>query len=422
LSLNSKNPWVLRSASGLLLFLSYSTGSLQAPAIFFVGMAIYLLSRAHRELKKSTFSIFLLTFFLGSGLLFLSFLGIGPLGAILFQYTLKLRIFEYWRVAVEIVSSRPLTGMGPDSYVEGFRIYKGLDFIREYSQQVQADSAHNVLLNFMANYGIPAFLLLLVLVIWISAKSLATIFSKGEIDDTSQATSYLWILLLTQSLFSLEQIGLTVPLWACGGILLNSKIRKSNKVIGGKELKEDVTENRGLKAFRGEIAVVTAMLSMLVLWSPLNQEIQLQRLKSTALQGSSSAEDVTSVLSRFTDFTKAETMRAINLADFLIRSEKYAEAELLMNYTVGKDPDAYEAFEQLARLSRFAGNLDKEYEMRLKIMKINPLQFKNLYDLAEVSSALGKKTEARNYLNEILTLSFDVGLSESATQLLSTLD
>lgn len=412
------NRWSYLIFATFLLFLGFSTQSIQSWGIFGIGVLLYAVAYLSRRLSKNKFMA-LGSVITGLGIfIFLSFLGIGPLGDQLYQYTLRLR-FEYWRVGLETVQKFPLFGIGPDSYVEGFRLFKGEEFVKTYSQSVTADSAHNVLINFAANLGIPAFMLFAYIIYLVTKNALKIIFSPIMQSETSMLVAYLWFLLLVQSLFSLEQIGLNVFQWWCGAILLNNQF--INPLKSSPEFRKNINRESGtfLKELKTEFTILLILLAMISSWSFVRQELALQRLMSIPSGTKLSNIDIAERMSSFNFFSELEVRRAIFISDFLLRIEKFDEAKTLLDRVLNQDPQAYEALEQLARLARFKSDPASEIMYRKKIEVVDPFNYSNYLSLAQVYETTMKKSLVTKYASKVLELAKEPEIQQQARSLIS---
>lgn len=416
---NTRRIWFFGSSLALL-GLAISSGSVQSYGIFFIGLGIFLLSLLKNRLNRVLFSSVAIISALTVALVFMGLLGLGPLGQAIYQYTLRLRVFEYWRVALETAFANPLIGIGVDSYVEGFRLYKGEQFVEKYSESVTADAAHNVLLNFLANFGFVAFFFYLLIVTMLTFKSIRFIFSSSSESKASFALSYVWLLGLIQSLFSLEQIGLSVYQWICGALLL-SQVSKRDHARQSPIREVPISRNSVSDGFwlKRELSILSVVLILVVTSGPIRQEIELQSLGKKSLIKGASQELVLDALANFNSFTQSESMRAIYVADLLIRSEQFDLAEEWLLKTWDRDPESMETAEQLARLARFKGDVFAEYQYRNAIKRLDPFNYRNLFNLAEVSFARNSIQEGRDLLTQIVELRFKVESSDSASELLA---
>jgi hypothetical protein len=408
--------------SFLTIFLGISTESFQAIMIFAIGISLQTLIYV-----KNSFGTRAFTFALSTGLLigifaFLSFLGIGPLGEKLQQATLKLRI-EYWRVGLETAHSYPLFGIGPDSYTQGWRLFRTPDFVRTYSEAVSVDSAHNVLINFMANFGIPAFIFLFVLYILVTVRAIRVLFIETSHVIAVRAIALLWILLLIQSLFSLEQIGLNVLQWSVGSLLLNPRFLQTSSEP--KTLKVNARSSLSPKksfAARGELAVISIISCFIAFVPVLNQEIRLNKLGATAVDKSANQEFINQSLTGFGEYAKSDMGRAIVISDFLLRAERYSDAQALVEEVLLMNPKDYQALEQLARLARFRSEFNVEVDYRSRIELVDPQNYNNYIALSEAYKGLGDTINAKVYAKKALALSNDDEVNQLANSILGQTD
>jgi apolipoprotein N-acyltransferase len=108
--------WVL---SLTLAFLSWATESLQGLLIYLLGSWLVFL-RVRISRAKSLTKILSLVFTACSLFFALySLLGLGPIGQIVEQYTLKLRL-TYASYGLHSIATHPLTGLGSDEYLQAF--------------------------------------------------------------------------------------------------------------------------------------------------------------------------------------------------------------------------------------------------------------------------------------------------------------
>ncbi len=402
----------------LTCFLGWATESFQALMIFVIGVLFLALAQIKSRYGIKTFISAVTASVLIGAISFFSFIGFGPLGERLLQPTLVLRL-EYWKVGVKTALSFPLLGIGPDSYGEGWRLFRTPEFVKAYSEDVDVDSAHNVLINFAANYGIPAFLLLCVIYILVGFSALRLIFGNHQIAPIAKAVALLWLLLLIQSLFSLEQIGLHALQWVAGSLLVNqSFIVKSQELLEKDTKRINVYRDKGGFSARGEIAVISALITFSAFLPLLNQEIRLSRLGATVVDKSASQNFVDQALYGFGNYTRKEIGRAIVISDFLLRAERYLDAQLVIEEVVKDEPRAYEGVEQLARLAGFRGEYLMEIEYRRKIESFDPQNYRNLISLAEAYRVTGNLDMARSYARKAISISKETKVSEIARSII----
>ena len=406
--------------SVILLLLSLATESLQAGGVFGASIVILIMAFIFQRAQRWKFIIFSCLCFILSSLLAFSFLGFGPFGEKLYQYTLILRL-NYWRIGLETAASFPWLGVGPDSYIEGFRLFRGEDFVARYSDQVRSDSAHNVLINFMANFGIPAFLIFAFVTFLISIKAARVIFLPSANPPIVRMVALVWILMLIQSLLSLEQIGLVVFQWCCGALLLNQNFvslkeeSSPERKLGNNNKKEPV-----LFHLRTELSILVVIFSLIASWPFLRQNIDLRTTAGTSVSNGVSDMSVIEEVNKFGDYVELEVARVLYLADYLLRAQRYEQAEEILERTLLNDPDGVEAMEQMARIAMFRSDYVKELRFRKMIEEKDPYNYENLLAIAQNLKSQKRLTEAKGYAQQTLRLSSDTTINETAKSILNS--
>jgi O-antigen ligase len=400
------------------VFLGWATESFQAVLIFAIGILILVLAYLKSRFSfKTVISSVTASVFIGIILIW-SFFGQGPLGERLYQPTLVLRL-EYWTVGIKTALAYPFLGIGPDSYTEGWRLFRTPEFVKTYSEAVSVDSAHNTLINFMANFGIPAFVFLLIIYLLIGFNAFKLLFGRDQNTLIVKAIALTWLLLVIQSLFSLEQIGLHVFQWVAGSLLLNQGFIANSQYLSSRETKKETrSQERGGFSARGEVAIMTIVVTFIAFLPLLNQEIRLNKLGATPVDKNATQQFIDEALDGFGDYSIKDMNRVIVISDFLLRAERYSDAQSLIEEIVKDEPRSYEGFEQLARLAGFRGEYSVEIEYRRNIESFDPQNYKNLISLAEAYRLSGGLTQAKAYAEKVLLISSDLEVNKLARSII----
>jgi len=409
----------------LATFLSLATNSVQGPAVLVIGLFLLLLHWVRHHISKLGFIVFSVSSSLVGVFTFLSLLGFGPLGEKLFQYTLDLRL-NYWLIGVKTALHWPITGVGTDSYVEGFKLLRGQEFVNTYSTTLTSDAAHSAPINFLANFGFINFFLLLVLILWITLNSMKNIYSIKEIENPRVLLSVLWICLLVQSLFSIEQIGLSVFQWMIGAILLNHSLadlfsnygvkRSSGESSNSK--KPELSKSFSVLEFRSEIALVVFLIAALLLSPVVREELNLKRSLSLNSSNANSAGVLTDIGAKLTYISRDEVRRGMVYVEALFNAGRLSDAQEFLRNLVKKDPQAIDAWESLARLERYYGKFEKEVEIRKKIESLDPFDIQNLLDLSIALKESGNASESVIVAKRLLSVAPSSVEAESATAII----
>ncbi len=136
-------------------FLIFYSGSYQGFAIFLAGLVFYISFKFYKQWNKVNTVWFLISAISCGLLLFMGTLGMGPLGSILFQETMKFRL-DYWKAGVSMTLSNPLQGLGMDSYGDNYTIYRDEGAALNGSAGRVTNTAHNVFLDLSSGAGVLA--------------------------------------------------------------------------------------------------------------------------------------------------------------------------------------------------------------------------------------------------------------------------
>ena len=213
----------IKAALGVLglagVILSYLTASIQGPLIFVAGLTIALLGSLWISNKKAVFYPLSALVVVGGTFLIYSMYGYGPLGATLFQYTLKLR-FRYWQAAIEMMQNHPWLGVGVDSYGEYFRRSKPLALILSNGPELMTNNAHSTPFQLGATLGVPFFLIYISLQIYVIIRFIKAFRNPAENAKPLLALFSIWVAFQLQSLISLDQLGLSIWGWVLGAAII----------------------------------------------------------------------------------------------------------------------------------------------------------------------------------------------------------
>ena len=213
----------IRAALGVLglagVILSYLTASIQGPLTFVAGLTVAVLGSLWIANKRAVFYPLSALVVVGGTFLIYSMYGYGPLGATLFQYTLKLR-FRYWQAAIEMMQNYPWLGVGVDSYGEYFRRSKPLALILSNGPELMTNNAHSTPFQLGATLGVPFFLIYISLQIYVIIRFIKAFKNPAENAKPLLALFSIWVAFQLQSLISLDQLGLSIWGWVLGAAII----------------------------------------------------------------------------------------------------------------------------------------------------------------------------------------------------------
>ena len=200
--------------AGFNITKSSEQGFLTIAAGFWASSTLFVYLRNRRNIGHAFVTIGLVA----AGLVFLGILNKGPLAELLFKSSLQARGF-YWRAALEMMESKPFTGVGMDGFGDWYRRSRSVSAAISGPETV-ADSSHNVLLDIGSSGGFPLLIIYLVLIVITLLSILRFIKSRPGIEPFYIAVVGAWVAYQAQSLISINQLGLGIWGWVLSGAII----------------------------------------------------------------------------------------------------------------------------------------------------------------------------------------------------------
>jgi O-antigen ligase len=193
--------------------------AIQGVVVTLGGIAIVIFYLVRSRFTSTITFGYLITIFTVGTLAVLGTLQKGPLKFI-YKRTVSLR-GSYWHAGLEMGKSKPLSGVGLDTYGDWYRRTRPpVALVDLPGVHVTSNVAHNVVIDFFANGGYPlAFSYLGILICCLIAIFKITIEQK-EYNPTFIGLVVGWATFQVQSLISINQIGLMIWGWAFSGLLI----------------------------------------------------------------------------------------------------------------------------------------------------------------------------------------------------------
>jgi len=227
----------------LSCFAILKTNSQQGYLLIAIGTSILTVTFLLKKIQKKVIGFSALGAVIIGGILgILGFLQIGPLGKILYQFSISLRGF-YWRAGISMFQSSPLFGNGLDSYGDLYlRNRSAASILPPGGEKVYSNAAHNVFIDIAASGGILMLIPYLVLIGY-AILLVSRVLKSNEFNLTFTTLVSVWAAFLVQSTISINQIGLAVWIWATTGIL----IAHSLILLGTRKEESDLNAKKKVK-------------------------------------------------------------------------------------------------------------------------------------------------------------------------------
>ena len=255
----------------ILFFLTVASDSWQGTGLVLIAAALYFLYwiRSSEKLSSLGFPLVLI-YGLISILAVLGFRGDGPLGQFLNKPTFTIRI-DYWNAAINTIMNFPLFGVGSDSFGDWFRLMRNEETVARIGLNVSTNSAHNVVLDMMANTGILVGVSYLVVVVMILWKSISFIWYPNRKYNPVFLSIFLaWFCYQIQSLVSINQIGIGIWGWIFQGVMVAILFKPSEFVVNlDSELRSKTTKNRKIETSPSLLRILVTPVFIIIALVPL---------------------------------------------------------------------------------------------------------------------------------------------------------
>ena len=214
--------WRLLSGAYVVgaLYLIKASNSQQGFLVFGFGISALIIVLFYKNEKLRKFRLLAVSgIILGFVVTVLDILQKSPWQSFLYKPSVSYR-GDYWRAGWQMTLDHPLFGVGLDSYRDWF--FRSRDLVTASRPEAKkfTDSAHNVLLDFSANGGIPLLLIYVALLILTLLAVFRVLKRTQGVDPYFVAIIVIWVGYTAQSLISINQIGLAVWGWLSTGLII----------------------------------------------------------------------------------------------------------------------------------------------------------------------------------------------------------
>jgi O-antigen ligase len=335
----------------LALFIVYQSKSQQGYLVFLVGISVvtYLWLTHHLIFKK--LRIFYI-FGLGLGVVFviLDVFQRSPWDPFLYKESVSYR-GDFWKAGWNMTLGNPFFGVGLDGYRDNYRLYRD-QIAANRNPGSFVDSAHNLLLDLSSGGGFPLVIIYLALVMITLSSARKIIKRSNAFDYNFAALLGAWVAYTSQSLISIQQIGLAVWGWVLAGAIIGYE-------INGRQSEQVKLPNRdalNVLAVGGGLVI-----GLIISLPPFITDAQF---RSSVLSGE--VTKIESALQRW-----PQNVSHVNFASDLFRKGGFPEQALNMaRKAVALNPRNFEAWQQIF-LSQNAPDAERKAAL-LKMRELDP--------------------------------------------------
>jgi len=292
----------------------------------------------------------------------------GPLTGSLYKTSVSLR-GEYWQAGINMGINHPLTGIGMDGYGNFYRQARDASAIILPGASVVTNAAHNVVADFFAYGGYPlliSYIFFLALGAWSIAK---VIRRERQFNPVFAAISVSWICYQSQSIISINQIGLAIWGWVLTGALVGYEFSTRTSADTNKTVSITASRLKG-KAQQSLIsptliAGIGMVIGLLIALPPYNADTTWRKAVA-----SEKLENVEKALTP-SFMTPSDSNRLAQAVNLLEQSKLYDLSYKYAKYSVEFNPNYFDAWKILYYISKSTPE-DKEQAL-FNLKRLDPL-------------------------------------------------
>jgi len=388
---------------GLVLTI-YLSDARQGLLSLTIGLGFFI---SLKFLKKSRIlgSISFLGLFSISILALAGILQKGPLERFLYKDSVSLR-GHYWRAGLKMFKENIFSGVGIDSYGNYFRLYRDSSFPVRYGYDLTSNNAHNVPIQLFATGGILvglSYLAIILLIIYYFIKGFKRL-GGSELNMLCGAFAA-WLAFQSQSIVSIDNIGLTIWGWILGGLILGlTKTDNLESTALGSKSKHQIVKSPTTLAIR-PVATGAALLLALILVAKLTQaESLIFKIRGDLNYSASNQSTALTELNSIIEDPFAQPWYKATSADTLYQLGLKSQAIESMERILKIDQTNPVYLNTLASMYENTNDFEKSINLRIKSSKYDPYNLKNYLQLARLYKVTGNDAGANEMKTKINTL------------------
>jgi O-antigen ligase len=385
----------------ILLFCIYRSNARQGLLAYIIGVVCFIIIWLWRK-NKSVGALALIASGLTLIFAIMGMLQRGPLEDLLYKGSVTIRGY-YWRAGFEMFKDNPLFGVGLDRYGAYFKELRDVKYPLAHGFEITSTNAHNTFIQFFATGGIflgISYALLNLFVIIRASSALKSSSGNKRILISGLFSS--WVAFNSQSLVSIDNIGISIWGWVLGGALIGISIpfdSKLNSISNNNFFRKKLFSYSQI--FISSLAIMCATILIGISYrAEINASRSMMNFNSVDEQGREIYRDLQlkAINSLLIDPTYALTA-SMNL----VNAGFAKEGTDSINRILLKDPRNLDALRSLALINEQLGNINIAINYRKQISDLDPWNASNLLSLGKDYKLLGDSIKTKEVLVKILS-------------------
>ena len=398
--------------SVLLLFAIYRSNARQGLLAYILGAGIFMI--IWLWIKNRKLGIY--SSALGVIVFIASVLGMlqqGPLEKFLYKPSVSIRGY-YWRAGIEMLINYPFFGVGIDRDGAYFQEYREVKYPLTYGFDITSTNAHNTFIQFFATGGFFLGVAYLVLNGYIFKRAIYGLKNlKGNERLFLAGIFSSWIAYHSQSLISIDNIGISIWGWILGGSIVGLSVSAHN-VINEKGI--HIQRNRNsINLSQGVTSGLTTLVALvLVTLLYKGESSAYNATASVNLQDQNSRISYKELQLQVINAPLADPYYKLFAASRLIKGGFVEEGLTVIKSILLEDSRNLDALNLLAMTYEQLNSLPDAILYREKLAELDPWNATNYLALGKDYKAQGNLIKSKEMLEKILSFASNNPITEQA--------
>ena len=349
----------------------------------------------------------------------LGMLQIGPLQGLLYKESISVRGY-YWRAGIEMFRDNILTGVGLDSYLNYFYRYREPGYPAKYGFEISSSNAHNIIIQMFATGGLfvgVTYCLILTYVLYCGIKLIKLVDKQNKSLSILLLTG--WIGLQSQSIISIDFIGLSIWSWVFAGMIvgLASAVNLQPKSVStvNATVNSKITQTRNVSTNFVFPRIISAIfLIPIIVMVVLINRVEEQTFISPVLGTSNDKSLIIANSEKIKNNFLADPYYKFKVALNLIDAGYFDQGVNIVKSLSEDDPNQVEYLKLLERVAITRNDIFWAIDLRESISKIDPWNAQNYFELALLYKSLGNTKEVQKIKTIILDINTSTAFSNQA--------
>ena len=378
----------------LSMTLVVNSNSSQGLMAFAIGMSIFGLGFAYLNYRK-VFMPSLIVVGAGGFIGVIGLLEKGPLH-FLYQGSIAAR-GDYWRAAISMWKSSPVTGIGLERYGDFFGVHRDTMQVLGRGYLTQTDNAHNTFLHILATTGLLGFVFYALLHLIIVFSALIYLRRAKSIEFITMLSTFsIWLSFVSMNLISPDNLGVTVWQWIFAGLVLGQIFKKDFE-----PKKEPVKNNYIILMF---CIVISTIPSAFLVSKFTTADKCVLNTYGAGYSGTKPLLELNRMMSDCISNGPKEDRYLALAASFSIQLRDFNQATDYATQLANQNPRNSEAYRMGAFALEALGEYERAIATRKRLEVLNPMQLENLRVLSLDYIAIEDVVGALDYREKIKSI------------------